>query len=99
MPQLDILTFFSQIFWLLLIFFTFYFLILKEFLLDLSLTVKLRKRVFSSSFFLLKEQKIRLLMDNLQFYDFVQRSLNLNNKRLLSLRNNLSLYKKDCKVV
>jgi len=42
MPQFDKLSFFTQVFWLILIFFSFYILLLKVFIPNLSLIVKTR---------------------------------------------------------
>jgi hypothetical protein len=44
MPQFDKITFFTQIFWLTLIFFSFYFLILRFFLPKLAAVLKSRKK-------------------------------------------------------
>jgi hypothetical protein len=49
MPQLDQVTFFSQFFWLFLIFITFYILILKNFLPPLSRIFKFRKKKIDHS--------------------------------------------------
>lgn len=45
MPQFDKVTFFNQIFWFLLLFLTFYFVILKSLLPVLAASLKTRKKV------------------------------------------------------
>lgn len=47
MPQFDTVTFFNQIFWLILAFLSFYFLVLKGLLPILAVSLKTRKKVVS----------------------------------------------------
>lgn len=48
MPQFDKVTFFNQIFWVLLVFFSFYFVLLKQILPSLLMSVKTRKKAVKS---------------------------------------------------
>lgn len=48
MPQFDKVTFFNQIFWVTLVFFTFYFVLLKQVLPALFLSLKTRKKAIKS---------------------------------------------------
>jgi F0F1-type ATP synthase membrane subunit b/b' len=48
MPQFDKITFFNQIFWFLLAFFSFYFLVLKSVLPVIASSLKTRKKIINS---------------------------------------------------
>ena len=48
MPQFDKVTFFNQIFWVTVVFFTFYFVLLKQVLPALFLSLKTRKKAIKS---------------------------------------------------
>jgi F0F1-type ATP synthase membrane subunit b/b' len=48
MPQFDKITFFNQIFWFLIAFFSFYFLVLKSVLPVIAASLKTRKKIINS---------------------------------------------------
>jgi hypothetical protein len=48
MPQFDAITFFNQVFWVIVVFFGFYFWFLKEILPSIVLGFKTRKKAFKS---------------------------------------------------
>jgi hypothetical protein len=50
MPQFDNVTFFNQIFWFLIIFLSFYFIVLKKLLPVLATTLKTRKKLMNYIF-------------------------------------------------
>lgn len=85
MPQFDNLVFFSQIFWVVIIFITFYVIFIKNFLINLTRGLKLRQKrlnageKISLSNYLKDSLKIQLYFINLQ-YDL--RSLLMESKNL-----------------
>ena len=52
MPQFDNITFFNQIFWLVLLFLIFYFLLLKKYLPNISFLIKIRSKKLLKNDFL-----------------------------------------------
>jgi hypothetical protein len=90
MPQFDRITFFTQIFWLILTFFGSYFLILQIFLPKLAAVIKSRKKKLSLSsivvFNLNKEQLLVNSDRNIFLQDFTEKTkTKLNLKLLLSI--------------
>ena len=66
MPQFDKITFFNQIFWLILIFLSFYLILLKNFLPKISSVLKARSKKLLKSNSLatqLKEEELSVLQD------------------------------------
>jgi hypothetical protein len=89
MPQFDKITFFTQIFWLTLIFFGFYFYILQGFLPKLASVLKSRKKklwLSSSKVSSLGEEQFTVLnARNLFLRNFIEKNKNkLDVKFLLS---------------
>lgn len=87
-PQFDKITFFNQIFWFLLVFFAFYFLILKSLLPVLAASLKTRKKIVHSILFasnsLLDNSSKKSYVKNLQKVLKTHKTLfgNLSQKKL-----------------
>jgi hypothetical protein len=65
MPQFDTITFFNDLFWLLFLFFTFYFLLLKNILPSVSSILKARTKKFAKSnafLILLQEENTKAIL-------------------------------------
>jgi hypothetical protein len=89
MPQFDLITFFTQIFWFNIIFFGFYFLILQAFLPKVAAVLKSRKKKLLSSSTLVSNLKREHLLSvglrNTLLQDFAEKT-----KGKLSLKSSLS---------
>ena len=98
MPQLDKVTFFTQISWLLVLFFSLYVVLLKFILPKLALILKLRQRAVtrllcdSNSF--KKEAETRAQI----YFDILFRSVLVSNRTLDETLRNFHLYEELNKV-
>mmetsp|Transcript_24903 Transcript_24903/g.53732 ORF Transcript_24903/g.53732 Transcript_24903/m.53732 type:complete len:143 (-) Transcript_24903:179-607(-) len=96
MPQLDIITFLNQVFWLFLFFIFFYLVLIKSLLPSLAFAIKLRKKKLAIGSFFIERLFNEIENVNLFYTSFLKKNLSNVSINLLQKTTFLNSWSDSC---